>query len=87
MKTVGIETQTAMREKTGWSKASMSQLYSGKQDFNSKILREAADALGIEAHELLMAPERAMAARRLRAAAVEIVHDAEEPRRSTGTHG
>lgn len=66
-----------MMEKTGWSKATMSQLYNGKQDFNSKILKEAADALGVEPHELLMLPERAMAARRMRQAAAQIVHDAE----------
>lgn len=67
-----------MMEKTGWSKATMSQLYNGKQDFNSKILKEAADALGVETHELLMSPERAMAARRMRQAAVELVHDVEQ---------
>lgn len=86
MKACGIETQAKMMELTGWSKATMSQLYNGKQDFNSKFLTEAADALGIERHELLMTPEIAMAQRRLRQAAIQIVHDA-DARDRTGTHG
>lgn len=86
MEACGIETQARMMELTGWSKATMSQLYNGKQDFNSKFLTEAADALGIERHELLMTPEIAMAQRRLRQAAVTIVHDAERLDR-TGTNG
>lgn len=83
MRACGVETQAAMMEKTGWSKAKMSQLYTGKQDFNSEILRETAQALGVERHELLLPPEVAMAIRRLRQAAVQIVHDADR----TGTHG
>lgn len=86
MKACGVETQADMMERTGWSKATMSQLYNGKQDFNSKYLTEAAEALEIERHELLMTPEIAMAQRRLRQAAIAIVHDADAQDR-TGTNG
>lgn len=86
MRACGVKTQAEMARRTGWSKATMSQLYNGDQDFNSKILTEAADALGIERHELLMTPEIAMAQRRMRQAAIQIVHDA-GPRERTGTEG
>lgn len=32
--------QSQMMEKTGWSKASMSQIYNGKQDYNPKLVKE-----------------------------------------------
>jgi hypothetical protein len=65
--------QTKMRELTGWSMATMSQLYNDQQDYSPKILEEAAAALSIEPFELLIPPERAMALRRLRETAAQIV--------------
>lgn len=62
-----------MMRRTGWSRATASQLYNGDQDFSPKILREAADALHIEPYELLMPPEKAMNLRRLERAAFGIV--------------
>lgn len=68
-----------MRKETGWSKATMSQLYNNKQDYSPKILNEAARALHVEPFELLMKPERAMALRRQVAAAIQIVADNTPP--------
>lgn len=79
--------QAKMSELTGWSKATTSQLYNNTQDYSPKLVNEAADALKAEPWELLMPPERAMAIRRIRSTAEEIVtlaHDAEE--RKTGTN-
>jgi transcriptional regulator with XRE-family HTH domain len=83
----GRGAQAKMMKLTDWSKATMSQLYNGQQDFSPKILKEAADALGIEPHELLMLPDRAMALRRLRADALRIVADTDPAPTATGTHG
>lgn len=69
--------QAEMIRRTGWSKATASQLYNNKQDYSPKLVNEAAQALNVESFELLMKPERAMALRRQRDAAIQIVHDAE----------
>src|SRR5690348_204233 len=63
MDMLGVK-QKDMIVRTGWSKASMSQLYNNKQDYSPKIVNEAATALNVEPFELLMKPERAMALRR-----------------------
>lgn len=68
----GRGAQARMMELTGWSRASMSQLYNGTQDYSPKIVDEAATALKIEPFELLMPPERAMALRRIQIDAREI---------------
>lgn len=68
--------QADMIRRTGWSKATASQLYNNKQDYNPKIINEAAEALSVRRYELLMRPEEAM---RLRAEAKEkpkLVHSA-----------
>lgn len=83
----GVKTQTAMMEKTGWSKATMSQLYNGNQGYSPKIIAEAAAALQIQEYELLMPPEQAMAYRRLKKDALRIVEDAELLQDRTGTLG
>ena len=72
MDMLGVK-QTDMIEKCGWSKASASQIYNGKQDYSPKIVREAALALNLREYELLMHPDQAMALRRLQASAEEIV--------------
>lgn len=71
--------QAEMIKLTDWSKASMSQLYNGKQDYSPKIVDAAAKALNVEPFELLMKPERAMALRRQREAAIFLAHDSENP--------
>lgn len=69
--------QAEMVRRTDWSKATASQLYNNKQDYSPKLVNEAARALNIERHELLMKPERAMALRRQREAALVLAHDAD----------
>jgi transcriptional regulator with XRE-family HTH domain len=71
----GRGAQAKMMELTGWSKATMSQLYNGTQDYSPKYIAEAAKALGIEEYELLMPPEKANNLRKLRAAAEQIVSE------------
>jgi transcriptional regulator with XRE-family HTH domain len=70
--------QAEMCRRTGWSKASASQLYNNVQDYSPKLVNEAADALNVEVYELLMRPESAMALRRLRADALRVVEDTRE---------
>lgn len=86
----GRGAQAQMMEKTGWSKATMSQLYNGDQDYSPKVVNEAATALNVRPWELLMHPEEAMAIRQLMVQAkkisdigdrMETVHD------RTGTTG
>lgn len=85
--------QTWLMNQTGWSRATTSQLMNGEQDLDSRYIEEAAKALNIEKHELLMHPEDAMALRQMRQLAQQIVHVdrvdlAPEPSiRATGTHG
>lgn len=76
--------QAKMIEKTGWSKATASQLYNNVQDYSPKIVNEAALALNVEPFELLMRPERAMALRRFREQALEIVESTRQPNDQTG---
>lgn len=94
----GRGAQSEMMRRTGWPKATMSQLFNGTQDYSPKLVNEASKALSCEAYELLMPPEKAMAIRKLLASAqqiVTIVHDAEKAReeaaeetaRGDGTHG
>ena len=77
-------TQAEMMRRTGWSKATASQLYNNLQDYNPKLVNEAAKALHLETFELLMRPERAMALRRQREAALILAHDADEKGAATG---
>ena len=74
MDTLGVR-QTDMQREAGWSKATASQLYTGVQSYSPKVVNEAATALKVLPYELLMRPEDAMALRRLRATAIQIVAD------------
>lgn len=80
-----------MARAAGWSKATMSQLYNGDQDYSPDILEAAAVALHAEPYELLLPPERAMAIRALRESAVTIVKTEPVPANPvndrTGTDG
>lgn len=68
--------QAKMAKLTGWSKATTSQLYNGDQDYSPKVVKQAADALGVAEYELLMPPERAMRMRQLLAQLKAIATDA-----------
>lgn len=85
MDTLGVK-QAEMCRRTGWSKASASQIYNGLQDYSPPIVRQAAIALNVADYELLMKPEEAMAIRRLRASAetiVSIAHENDDLRNGT----
>ena len=60
----GRGAQTKMRELTGWSKATMHQLFHGEQDYSPAVVNAAAAALKAEPYELLMPPEKAFMIRR-----------------------
>lgn len=70
--------QAEMCRRTGWSKATASQLYNNKQDYSPKIVNEAALALNVKPFELLMRPDEAMALRRMGQAALQIVSGGDE---------
>ncbi len=74
----GRGAQAKMMALTGWSRATMSQLYNGKQDYSPDILRQASEALHVEPYELLMLPEQAMKLRQAVADAQRIVRIAQE---------
>lgn len=65
--------QAEMIRKLGYSRAKASQVFNGVVRYNRDTVNEISNLLQIRPHELLMAPEEAMALRRQRAAAAEIV--------------
>jgi hypothetical protein len=71
-----------MMRRTGWSKASASQLYNNKQDYSPKLVNDAAEALSIRRYELLIRPEEAMEIRRKLAESPKIVHTAKEKKKA-----
>lgn len=76
-----------MMELTGWSKATMNQLYNGKQNFNAEILETAAIALHVEPFELLMPPERALALRSFRESAALVAKSVTSPEKPVDMRG
>ena len=58
---------------TDYPKAKVSDLVTGKQRYNRDVLNDVAAALNIYPYELLMSPDDAMAQRRMRTVAQEIV--------------
>lgn len=66
-------TQAEVGRRTGYPKAKMSDLFNGKQRYNRDILNDIAAALNIAPHELLMHPADAMAQRRIRQLAEQMV--------------
>jgi transcriptional regulator with XRE-family HTH domain len=65
-------TQAELGRRTGWSKATMNDIFHGRTEYYRAIVNAAADALYIQPYELLMHPDEAMAIRRLRESAVRI---------------
>lgn len=80
----GRGAQAKMMERTGWSKATMSQLFNGTQDYSPAIIEAAATALGVEPFELLLPPDRAMALRDFKRAARVIASDPIQTEDGTG---
>lgn len=62
-----------------WNKAKVSLTASGKQPYTRDEVNEIAEYLAIKPYELLMHPDDAMRLRRLKADAIQLAHDAEEP--------
>lgn len=72
--------QSAFVKAEIWSKASASQIYTGKQDFSPSVVLEAASFLQVEVYELFMHPDDAMAIRKLRSLALDVVQSAPPPK-------
>lgn len=68
MKERGL-TQAKLRARTGWSKATMNDLFHGRTDYYRARLDEAARGLDLEPFELLLPPAEAKALRAVRDAA------------------
>ncbi len=66
-------TQAELGRRTDYPKAKVSDLVTGKQRYNRDVLNDIASALNLHPNELLLHPADAMAQRRMRAAASEIV--------------
>lgn len=67
MKTLGIN-QAELGRRTGWSKATVSDIYHGRTNYYRDIVNQIASALHLRAWELLMPPEEANRIKRWRAA-------------------
>lgn len=61
-----------------WNKAKVSLMIRGLQPYTREEVNELAEYLNIRPHELLLPPEEAFAARRLRADMIRLAHQAEE---------
>lgn len=68
-----ITRQVDLMKRTGWSKATASQLVNGEQTFSPSILKTASEAFGIEPFELLLPPDRALAMRQFYKGAIKVV--------------
>jgi plasmid maintenance system antidote protein VapI len=65
-------TQADLCRATGFPKAKMSELVTGKSRYNRDIVNVLSRALNIQHYELLMHPAEAFALRRLRESAIRI---------------
>jgi transcriptional regulator with XRE-family HTH domain len=65
--------QAELGRRTDYPKAKVSDLANGKQRYNRDILNDIAHALNVQPFELLMHPADAMAQRRIRKLAEEMV--------------
>jgi transcriptional regulator with XRE-family HTH domain len=66
------KSQADMCRMTGWSKATMSDIYNGRTLYYREIVNQVATALEVHPFELLMPPDEAFALRRLRQSALQI---------------
>ncbi len=74
MRTLKVSQADIMRE-TGCGKARMSEIANGKTNYYREIVNDLARVLKVQPYELLMAPEEAMAIRRMRESALQIAAD------------
>ena len=68
--------QSDIMRATGYSKATMSELTTGKQRYNRDVMNDVASAMHLRPYELLMHPDEAMAIRRVRESAMRIAAEA-----------
>lgn len=68
-----VVTQAELCRRTDYPKAKISDLVNGKQRYNRDVLNDVAKALNLQPFELLMHPADAMAQRRFRKAAKDMV--------------
>lgn len=66
-------TQAELGRRTDYPKAKVSDLVNGKQRYNRDILNDVANALNVYPFELLMHPADAMAQRRMKRLAEQMV--------------
>jgi transcriptional regulator with XRE-family HTH domain len=66
--------QAELGRRTGWSKATVNDIFHGKTNYYREIVNLAARALEVHPWELLMSPEEANQIKRLRTALDEEVH-------------
>lgn len=69
--------QASLVNELDWNKAKASLLFHSKQQYRREDVNEVAGWLGIEPFELLMSPQQALALRRLKSTAADIVADAD----------
>jgi transcriptional regulator with XRE-family HTH domain len=71
--------QSDVMKATGYRRATMSELSTGKQRYNRDVINAVAAAMNIRPYELLMHPDEAMAIRRVRESAVRIAAETPAP--------
>jgi transcriptional regulator with XRE-family HTH domain len=64
--------QAELGRLTGWSKATVNDVYHGKTSYYRQIVNQVAAALNLLPHELFLTPQDAMAIRNLRRSALSI---------------
>jgi hypothetical protein len=65
--------QADFTNELGWSKAKANAVWHGDQRYNRDIINEVSSWLQLRPYELLMAPDEAMAIRRMRESAATMV--------------
>jgi hypothetical protein len=58
--------QAALINELGWTRNKANKVWHGRQPYRREFVQEIAGWLGLRPYELLMAPDEAMALRRLR---------------------
>jgi hypothetical protein len=71
--------QAALTNELGWNKSKANHVWHSRQEYRRETVNELADWLGIEPFELLMPPQDALAIRRLRELAAQIVSETQPP--------
>ena len=67
--------QASLTNDLGWAKAKAHAVWHSQQPYGRTMVNELSAWLGIEPYELLMPPSQALAIRRLRETAAQIVAD------------